>query len=66
MLASKTELCGILGIPDCRALNKLIAGGVIPGPLPGTRLLHVPSVLAALEKAGASKTSATTRKSGRS
>jgi hypothetical protein len=36
---------------DGRVLNNLIANRVIPGPLPGTRFMHVPSVLAALGKA---------------
>jgi hypothetical protein len=55
LLASKTRMAEILDI-DGRVLNKMIANRVIPGPLPGTRFLHVPSVLAALGKAAAAKT----------
>jgi hypothetical protein len=50
LLACKTRMAEILDI-DGRVLRKLISNGVIPGPLPCTRFMHVPSVLAALGKA---------------
>jgi hypothetical protein len=50
LLASKEKTAKILKV-NYRTLLKLIDLGHIPGPLPGTRFLHVPSVLAALGRA---------------
>ena len=40
-----------LGIGSLTTLNSLIRSGVIPGPLPGSRFLFWPSIVAALQRA---------------
>ena len=50
-LAAKYTLQRLTGISRYR-IDQLVAAGVIPGPLPGTRLYRVAAVFKALRRHG--------------
>ena len=51
LLVTKKDACARLGLASVVTLNRLIARGVIPGPLPGSKFLYWSKVLAGLETA---------------
>jgi hypothetical protein len=46
----KKELMAMLGFDSMHTINDLIARGVIPQPLPGSRHFYLPAVFRALER----------------
>lgn len=55
MCITKKAVLARLGTDSLHTLNKLIARGVIPAPLPGSHFMYWPGVVAALDRASLGK-----------